>query len=505
LNLPSINGTLATEEYVDALAQSLDPKASVRVATQAALPAVTYNNGAAGVGATLTADAVGALPVIDDITLVAGDRILVKNQADATQNGIYVVTVAGDAGTAFVLTRGTDCDGSPANEVSGGMFTFVEQGTVSGGHGYVLIFDGNAVIGTDVLNFTQFSGAGQLIGGDGISIDGNTVNIDASYWDDIQQINTWNVAGVTGMVQADLQKLADMDVTAAELNELNGAGCTNADFVKLHNITVSAVQLSDVATLTRLASTTNGDGASLIGVEAIAGLTATTVQAALAELLGNDNNNSANLTALDAAVNGRIDSIDVALGIPGDVYVTGTGSLLNVATSFMDADEILEAKAVSLQGELDATQAGAGLNPDGAYTPNATANYISTAQSLKDADNKLDLAIESEEVARIAAVADEAAARTAADDALSGRLDAVEGGALGIVDYDFLGNGDGSQVLYTVSAAAYLAGTLKVYINGLLMKKGTAAGEVQETDPATGTFTFGTAPAIDDEIIVAHR
>lgn len=85
---------------------------SVRFATAQALPAVTYANGTAGVGATLTANANGVMAAVDGVTPVAGDRMLVKNQAAPLQNGIYVVTSIGAVGAPFVLTRHYDADTS---------------------------------------------------------------------------------------------------------------------------------------------------------------------------------------------------------------------------------------------------------------------------------------------------------------------------------------------------------------------------------------------------------
>lgn len=167
---PTAASDAANKSYVDSLAAGLDPKASVRAATTAALPASTYDNGASGVGATLTADANGALPAQDGITLVVGNRLLVKNQAAALQNGIYTVTQVGDGSNPFILTRALDQDGSPSNEVSGGNFTFVEAGTTQEGSGWVVVFDGDIVVGTDAISWTQFSDAGQAV----ISVNGET-------------------------------------------------------------------------------------------------------------------------------------------------------------------------------------------------------------------------------------------------------------------------------------------------------------------------------------------
>ncbi len=191
---PTANQDAATKAYVDSISSGLDPKASVRAATTAALPAVTYNNGASGVGATLTADANGALPAQDGITLVVGNRFLVKNQAAALQNGIYTVTAVGDGSNPFVLTRATDQDGSPTAEVSGGNFTFVEAGTTQEGSGWTVIWDGDVVVGTDDLNWSAFSSI-TFIGGDMVTLTGNTISVDLAATSGLESTNPGNVGG----------------------------------------------------------------------------------------------------------------------------------------------------------------------------------------------------------------------------------------------------------------------------------------------------------------------
>lgn len=183
-----------TKAQLDAFAAGLDPKASVRAATTAALPAVTYNNGASGVGATLTADANGALASQDGVSLIVGNRLLVKNQAAALQNGIYTVTDLGSGGTPFILTRATDQDGSPVNEVSGGNFTFVEAGTANVGAGYSILWDGNIVLGTDPVNWSQFSSTA-VVGGDMITVTGNSVAVDLATTSGLESSNPGNAAG----------------------------------------------------------------------------------------------------------------------------------------------------------------------------------------------------------------------------------------------------------------------------------------------------------------------
>jgi hypothetical protein len=162
----------ATKSYVDAVKTGLDIKDSVSVATTADL-AYTYNNGTAGVGATLTAGGNGAV-TIDGVALIADMRVLVKTQDDAEENGIYYVSTAGAVSATLVLTRTTDTD--TAAELTGGSFTFVEQGTVGSENGYVFTHNGEPTLGTTNLTVAQFSGAGQVVAGDGLTKSANTIN-----------------------------------------------------------------------------------------------------------------------------------------------------------------------------------------------------------------------------------------------------------------------------------------------------------------------------------------
>jgi hypothetical protein len=164
----------ATKNYVDAVKTGLDVKDSVRVATTASLTA-TYSNGTSGVGATLTNSGTQAALTIDSIVLSVGERVLVKDQSTALQNGFYRVTNAGSVSTNWVLTRSTDADETA--EVTPGAFTFVEEGTNGGNNGYVCTNTGSITIGTTSISFVQFSGAGQVIAGDGLTKTGNTLNV----------------------------------------------------------------------------------------------------------------------------------------------------------------------------------------------------------------------------------------------------------------------------------------------------------------------------------------
>ena len=150
---PTDDAHAATKGYVDAARSGLDVKQSVRAATTVAvLLASGLENG----------------DTIDGVTLATGDRVLVKNQSTASENGIYVVQSTGAA------VRATDFDGT--GEVSGGAFTFVEEGTANADSGWVVTSDGAITVGTDAIDFAQFSGAGQITAGDGLTKSGSTIN-----------------------------------------------------------------------------------------------------------------------------------------------------------------------------------------------------------------------------------------------------------------------------------------------------------------------------------------
>src|SRR5262245_22687009 len=151
---PVLGTDAANKNYVDNLAQGIDAKASCRVATTAN---ITLN---------------GAPGAIDGITPNVGDRILVKNQTDATQNGIWVMA-------AGAWTRATDMDTSAEFP---GAFTFVESGTTQADTGWLCTVDQGFIMGTNNVTWVQFSSAGTLVAGNGLILTGNVldINLDTS-------------------------------------------------------------------------------------------------------------------------------------------------------------------------------------------------------------------------------------------------------------------------------------------------------------------------------------
>jgi len=152
---PTADDHAATKSYVDAARSGLDVKASVRAATTA--PVNLTNQLEAG-------------DTIDtDVVLAAGDRVLVKNQSTASENGIYVVQASGAA------VRATDFDSNA--EVTPGAFTFVEEGAVNADSGWVLTTNGTINVGSTGLTWALFSVAGTILAGDGLTKTGNVLNV----------------------------------------------------------------------------------------------------------------------------------------------------------------------------------------------------------------------------------------------------------------------------------------------------------------------------------------
>ena len=172
----------ATKEYVDTIAAAgLHYHDPVRVEKEGNLN-VTYNNGTAGVGATLTNAGTQAALVIDGVTMVVNDRVLVYEQTDATQNGVYTVTNIGSGSTNWVLTRSTDTDSyapSDPNSFGKGDAFFVLEGAAGAGELYVMNTEGTITFGTTDITFTQVASTAVYSAGNGITLTGTVFAADA--------------------------------------------------------------------------------------------------------------------------------------------------------------------------------------------------------------------------------------------------------------------------------------------------------------------------------------
>jgi hypothetical protein len=194
-NSTRITTTAFVQSIVGAITAGLDARPSCRVATTAALTA-TYNNGTSGVGATLTNSGTQAAISIDGVSLAVNDRVLVKNQATAAQNGIYTVTTVGSGSTNWVLTRATDFNTASSTGVVEGAFTVIEEGTANFGTLWIETGQGPFTIGTTAITFTQLQVASVNLTNGHILV-GNASNIaaDVSMSGDVTITN----AGVTAI------------------------------------------------------------------------------------------------------------------------------------------------------------------------------------------------------------------------------------------------------------------------------------------------------------------
>ena len=171
---PVDNQDAVNKAYADAIRDTLDFKNSVRVATTGPLPPSTYSNSSG----TITADSNGSINAlgIDGITdLAVGDRVLIKDQSNQTENGIYTVTRLGSSSTPFVLTRATDAN--TGNKLTSGSVVYVEEGNTNGKKRFTLVTTGIITLGASNLVFEQSSGLGQVNVGIGLTKIGDTLDV----------------------------------------------------------------------------------------------------------------------------------------------------------------------------------------------------------------------------------------------------------------------------------------------------------------------------------------
>lgn len=172
LAAPTADSDAATKAYVDAARSGLDVKASVRAASTANV-AGTYT----AAGGTSGRGQLTAMPnAVDGVTLAANDRVLLKDQTTGAQNGIWVVTTLG-TGADGVWDRASDFDADA--EVTSGAFSFVEEGTTNDNTGWVLTTNNPITVGGasgTALAFAQFSGAGSITAGAGLTKTGTTID-----------------------------------------------------------------------------------------------------------------------------------------------------------------------------------------------------------------------------------------------------------------------------------------------------------------------------------------
>jgi hypothetical protein len=180
---PVVAGDAVNKQYVDDLVASgitYHTPVKYEVPDSTGNLVATYNNGTAGVSATLTNAGTLAAFVPDGTTATISDRILIYNQTNAFENGVYTVTTVGDGSTAWVLTRAADADSyalKDPNALGSGDAFFITSGNTGAGETYVCNTTGTIVFGTTAINFVQVSSTQIYAGGNGITISGPTISL----------------------------------------------------------------------------------------------------------------------------------------------------------------------------------------------------------------------------------------------------------------------------------------------------------------------------------------
>jgi hypothetical protein len=240
LGTPTDGTDAATKNYVDSAAQGIDWKASVRAATTEAV--------------TIASDLENG-DTLDGVTLATGDRILVKDQGimNAVQNGIYVVKASG------APDRSTDAD--TGAELTSSFAVFVEEGTVNADSGYVLTTDGAITVGSTPLTFTQFTGLGQVVAGDGLAKTGNTLNVTAGTGISItgDAVTNDGVLSITGTANQITASASTGAITLSGPQDLHSAATPTFAGVNAGSgsVTAGSITLTDalLGTATATAST----------------------------------------------------------------------------------------------------------------------------------------------------------------------------------------------------------------------------------------------------------
>jgi hypothetical protein len=236
--------------YLQGISNGLQLRADVAAATAGvALPANTYFNGSGGVGATLTANAAGVL-VVDGYTVALNDRLIVKDEASQISNGFYFVSTLGTVSVPYVLTRTTDTNTNTSIASSG---AFVVNGTVNKGSGWAVITTPPITIGASNIVFTQYSSAGNINVGVGLTQVGNTISL------------------TTPVAPANLPQATASTYGVIELNTDLGGTATNPNVVQTHLASPLPLAQGGLA-----ASTASGGRTTLgLGTSAVANIDTT--------------------------------------------------------------------------------------------------------------------------------------------------------------------------------------------------------------------------------------
>lgn len=246
----------ATKEYVDTIAAAgIHYHELVRVEAAANRPA-TYDNGTAGVGATLTNSGTQEVLVIDGVTVNVADRVLLQQQTNSAHNGIYTVTNVGSASTNWVLTRAVDADSyhvSDKDALGEGDAFFIKEGLVSAGDLYVMNTSGVITFGTTPITFTVIAETAIYTAGTGLTLTGTEfatvqdiattasptfVTVNANLSGNVTGNVTGNISGSSGSTTGNAATATKL--ATARTVQLSGDVTGSASFDGSANINITA-------------------------------------------------------------------------------------------------------------------------------------------------------------------------------------------------------------------------------------------------------------------------
>jgi hypothetical protein len=336
----------ATKQYVDNIAAAgIHYHQACRAETTANLNA-TYNNGSSGVGATLTNAGTQAALVLDGVTLVAADRVMVQDQTNAAHNGIYTVTTVGSGSTNWVLTRATDADSygpSDPNSLGEGDAFFITEGTVHGGELDVMSTAGTIVFGTTDIVFNIVADAPLYTAGAGLTLTaqefslntpvssatalatGRTIGMTGDVvWTSASFDGTGNVTGTATIQPNSVALGTDTTGNYVATGAVSGVGLSGSSASEGGTFTVASNATSANTASTIVARDGSGNFSAGTITAALTGnaSTATTLQTART-INGVSFNGSANITVADSTKVPTSRTVSAGSGISGGGALSG--------------------------------------------------------------------------------------------------------------------------------------------------------------------------------------
>jgi hypothetical protein len=358
LGAPSLQSDAATKEYVDNMSSAA---LHIHEAVVLTTPADSgrndnYNNGTAGVSATLTATANGTL-VIDSTVAQSAQRVLIKDCTNQVQNGIYVVTTVGTASTPYVMTRASDADTSgeqTSTSLDEGSYFFTTGGTTQKGAAYVCTTPGVIVFGSTAITFAEFSQAQVYSAGNGISITLGSIALNTPV-----TVASGGTGLTTSPANGQLLIGNGSNYTLSTLTAGSGVSITNS----AGSITLSATGLGGTVTavtatgpLASSGGTTpdisiaNSTGTGSVVLDQGATISSATITAAVSASITTITGTSANITTVTGTTAGFSSANITQLGTTSATITTLSGTNVTYSSGTVSQLAATSATIASVSG-----------------------------------------------------------------------------------------------------------------------------------------------------------